>query len=128
MDDVAVGETIRAVAAEEVMSRFRRLAAEDIVDRAGPQPLVTTADRRAEERLTEALTVLLPDSLVVGEQAAHSDPALLDRLHGRTPVWIVDPVDGTADFVRGDPHFATLVALVEDGQPSASWTYAPALA
>ncbi|MGW7002206.1 hypothetical protein ACWGCW_05070 [Streptomyces sp. NPDC054933] len=47
MDDVKVGETIRAIAAEEVMSRFRRLAAEDIAEKAGPHDLVTTADRRA---------------------------------------------------------------------------------
>ncbi|HEY9438936.1 MAG TPA: inositol monophosphatase family protein, partial [Streptomyces sp.] len=43
------------------------------------------------------------------------------------PVWIVDPVDGTRQFVRGEPNFCTLVALALQGRVLASWTYAAAL-
>ncbi len=123
----AVGETVRAVVAAEVVPRWRRLAAQDIVEKAGPHDLVTTADRLAEERLTERLTALLPGSLVVGEEAVSADPAVLDRLLGEEPVWVIDPVDGTSAFVRGDPGFSTLVTLVLGGEPLASWTYAPQL-
>lgn len=43
-----------------------------------------------------------------------------------TRPWIVDPVDGTRQFVRGEPGFCTLVALAQGGELLASWTYAPA--
>jgi fructose-1,6-bisphosphatase/inositol monophosphatase family enzyme len=62
---------------------------------------------------------------VVGEEAVSADATVLGRLYGDAPVWVVDPVDGTAAFVRGEDGFATLVALVQGGEPLASWTYAP---
>ena len=121
----AVEAAVRQVVAAEVVPRWRSLAASDIAVKTGPHDLVTTADRRAEERLTEQLTALLPGSVVVGEEAVSADPAVLDRLGGDDPVWVVDPVDGTAAFVRGEDGFATLVSLVHRGEPLASWTYAP---
>ena len=45
----------------------------------------------------------------------HADPAVLRRAGGDAPVWIVDPVDGTRQFVHGDPGFCTLVALAHRG-------------
>ncbi|WP_328912644.1 MULTISPECIES: inositol monophosphatase family protein [unclassified Streptomyces] len=122
-----VEDTIRSVVAAEVVPRWRRLAEGDIAQKTGPYDLVTTADRLAEERLTERLTALLPGSVVVGEEAVGADPSVLHRLHGEEPVWVIDPVDGTAAFVRGEDGFATLVALVRGGEPLASWTYAPRL-
>ena len=123
----AVEDTIRAVVGAEVVPRWRRLADADITEKNGPHDLVTTADRLAEERLTEQLAALLPGSLVVGEEAVSADRSLLDRLKGDDPVWVIDPVDGTSAFVRGDPGFSTLVTLVRGGQPLACWTYAPQL-
>ncbi|NBE52700.1 inositol monophosphatase family protein [Streptomyces boluensis] len=122
-----VEEAIRKAAAAEVMPRFRQLAAHEIVEKNGPHDLVTVADRRAEEHLTESLTALLPGSVVVGEEGVHADPTRLDALRGDAPVWIVDPVDGTRQFVHGDPGFCTLVTLAHRGELLASWTYAPAL-
>jgi fructose-1,6-bisphosphatase/inositol monophosphatase family enzyme len=122
-----VEDTLRRVAAEEILPRWRQLAAADISQKTGPGDLVTVADREAEARLTEALTSLLPGSVVVGEEAVHADPQVLERLHGNEPVWIVDPLDGTANFVAGTPEFATLVALALEGEVLASWTYVPKL-
>lgn len=121
-----VEEAVRKAAAAEIMPRFRQLADHEIVEK-GPYDLVTVADRAAEEHLTEALTALLPGSVVVGEEAVHADPEVYGRLRGDAPVWIVDPVDGTRQFVHGDPAFCTLVALARGGELLASWTYAPAL-
>ncbi|MFJ2649913.1 inositol monophosphatase family protein [Streptomyces sp. NPDC087420] len=123
----AVEAAVRAAAAAEIMPRFRQLAAHEIVEKSGPHDLVTIADRGAEEHLTAALTALLPGSVVVGEEAVHADPSVYDALRGQAPVWIVDPVDGTAQFVRGEPGFCTLVALAQGGEVLASWTYAAAL-
>ncbi|MFF4031492.1 inositol monophosphatase family protein [Streptomyces sviceus] len=121
-----VEETVRKAAAAEVMPRFRRLAAHEVDQKAGPHDLVTDADRLAEQYLTEVLGALLPGSVVVGEEAVHANPASYEALQGDTPVWIVDPVDGTRQFVHGDPGFCMLVALARSGVLLASWTYAPA--
>ncbi|MEV4971195.1 inositol monophosphatase family protein [Streptomyces scopuliridis] len=123
----AVEEALRAAAAAEIMPRFRQLAAHEIVEKHGPHDLVTVADRGAEEHLTASLTALLPGSVVVGEEAVHADPSVYDALRGDAPVWIVDPVDGTRPFVRGERGFCTLVALAQGGEVLASWTYAAAL-
>lgn len=114
------------VAYDEVLPRFGALTDADVTEKK-PGDLVTIADRKAEERLTEGLTALLPGSVVVGEEAVHADPKALGRLGGDEPVWIVDPVDGTANFVRGDERFCMLVALAQAGKVLASWTYAPRL-
>ncbi|MEU1116366.1 MULTISPECIES: inositol monophosphatase family protein [unclassified Streptomyces] len=122
-----VEEALRKAAAAEVMPRFRRLAEGDVVQKSGPHDMVTVADRRAEEQLTRDLAALLPGSVVVGEEAVHADPVAYEAIHGDAPVWIVDPVDGTRQFVNGDPGFCMLVALAVRGEVQASWTYAPAL-
>ncbi|MCX5394132.1 inositol monophosphatase family protein [Streptomyces sp. NPDC006482] len=122
-----VEEAVRKAAAAEIMPRFRQLAAHEVVEKNGPHDLVTVADRAAEAHLTASLTALLPGSVVVGEEAVHADPAGYEALHGEAPVWIVDPVDGTRQFVHGDPAFCSLVALALRGELLASWTFAPAL-
>ncbi|MER5896863.1 inositol monophosphatase family protein [Streptomyces sp. NPDC001876] len=122
-----VEAAVRAAAAAEIMPRYRQLATHEIVQKSGPHDLVTAADRRAEEHLTASLTRLLPGSAVVGEEAVHADPSVYDALGEDAPVWIVDPVDGTRQFVHGEPGFCTLVALAHRGEVLASWTYAPAL-
>ncbi|MEU3689858.1 inositol monophosphatase family protein [Streptomyces narbonensis] len=122
-----VEEAVRKAAAAEIMPRFRQLAAHEVLEKSGPHDLVTVADRAAEAHLAASLTALLPGSVVVGEEAVAEDPAAYEALRGDAPVWIVDPVDGTRQFVNGDPAFCTLVALAVRGELLASWTFAPAL-
>ncbi|MFF4501103.1 inositol monophosphatase family protein [Streptomyces sp. NPDC001401] len=122
-----VEEAVRKAAAAEIMPRFRQLAAHEVDQKSGPHDLVTDADRLAEQYLTDVLGALLPGSAVVGEEAVHADPVTYEAIQGDAPVWIVDPVDGTRQFVRGDSGFCTLVALAHRGVLLASWTYAPAL-
>ncbi|WP_328320789.1 inositol monophosphatase family protein [Streptomyces sp. NBC_00388] len=126
-DLTEVDAAVREAAAAEILPRFRQLAAHEIAEKSGPHDLVTVADRGAEEHLTAALTALLPGSVVVGEEAVSADPASYAAIRGDAPVWIVDPVDGTRQFVRGEPGFCTLVALAHHGELLASWTYAAAL-
>ncbi|MEU8030588.1 inositol monophosphatase family protein [Streptomyces sp. NPDC049099] len=121
-----VEEAVRKAAAAEILPRFRRLAEHEVDQKSGPHDLVTDADRLAELRLTQDLGALLPGSVVVGEEAVHADPATYAALQGDAPVWIVDPVDGTRQFVHGDDGFCTLVALAHRGVVRASWTYAAA--
>jgi len=119
-----VAGLIRSVAAEQVMPRWRHLSGQQVSEKA-PGDLVTIADHEAEARLTEALAGLIPGSRVVGEEAVSADPNLLDGLD-RGCVWLVDPLDGTGNFVAGSPHFAVMVALLQDGVVEAGWICQPA--
>ena len=106
-----VTQLIRTIVAEEVVPRFEKLAHGDVTEKA-PGDYVTIADIETERRLTEELTRLLPGSVVVGEEAAAADPAILGLLAHAAPVWVIDPVDGTWNFSEGRRYFGTMVALV----------------
>lgn len=116
---------IRRVAAAEIMPRFGKLGPDEISEKLGPKDLVTIADTLAEHALAEALTQLRPGSVVVGEEAADADPDSLQALAGDAPVWLIDPVDGTNNFVRGVACFAVIVGYCVDGDIRAGWIYDP---
>ena len=120
-----VSAILREVAEGEILPYFRDLKNAGIREKTGPSDLVTLADEAAERALTPRLADLLPGSTVVGEEAASADPAVLDRVNGDAPVWIIDPVDGTINFANGRPLFAVIVALVCNGETLAGWIYDP---
>ena len=81
---------------------------------------VTDADRAVETDLREALAQERPDDDVLGEEFGGTT-----TFSGRQ--WVIDPIDGTKNFVRGVPVWASLIALLEDGVPVAGAVSAPAL-
>lgn len=111
---------------ELLLPRFGSLAASEVWTKATGE-VVTALDVAVERRLTELLPATLPGSVVVGEEALAADPGLLDLLVSGEPVWLVDPLDGTARFVAGDAGYSSMVALVRGGVIEASWICAPAL-
>lgn len=122
-DPHAVTAAITAVARAEILPRFGRLKPGEVREKS-PGQLVTDADVAAEVALATALTALLPGA-VVGEEGVAADPDLLDILQRPGVVWVVDPVDGTANFAKGDPRFAVIVALVVDGVTRMGWIHDP---
>lgn len=115
-----VSDLVREVARTVVLPRYQHLRAGDVQEKA-PGDLVTIADQEAEAALTAGLSRLLPGSAVVGEEAVAADPQVLGRLRDAGPVWLVDPVDGTANFAAGHIPFAVMVALLQDGESVAAW-------
>ncbi len=124
-DAAEVAAIMREVAAEEILPRFGKLAKADILPKGGRGDFATTADLEAERALARRLAALLPGSLVVGEEAAAKDPALLQAIAGEAPVWIVDPLDGTHNFAQGIAHFTVIVALARAGATVAGWIHDP---
>ncbi len=125
IDPQKVESLIAEIAEEEIMSRFGVLQAGDISTKSGPQDFVTAADRAAEARLEKALTGLYPGAAFIGEEGASADAGLVSRLdHERGAFWIVDPLDGTRNFVEGRREFGAIVALVENGEIRQGWIYA----
>jgi fructose-1,6-bisphosphatase/inositol monophosphatase family enzyme len=90
-----------------------------------PGDWVTEADHRSEALLGQELAAMLPGSVVVGEEAVSVDPSVLDLLGGQAPVWLIDPVDGTRNYVSGTGPFAMMVALVEAGSVTGGWIHLP---
>lgn len=81
---------------------------------------VTKADRECEEKITALLSARFPEHGFLGEE--------LGERPGKTNArWIIDPIDGTKNFIRGIPFFATLIALEEDGEVTTGVMYAPAI-
>jgi histidinol-phosphatase len=107
-----------AQAAGEIALRYfrTRLA----VDYKGDRSPVTQADRECEQRIVEVLHRSFPDYGIVGEEFG-------ERGGGARPRWIIDPIDGTKNFIRGVPYFATLIGLEEEGEVTTGVIYAPAV-
>jgi fructose-1,6-bisphosphatase/inositol monophosphatase family enzyme len=119
-----VSELIRRTAAEVILPRFRALQSAEI-DEKSPGELVTIADRESEALLTKGLMELLPASVVLGEEEATKHPDILRRLNEEADLWLVDPLDGTSNFVEGKPCFSVMVALLRRGETVASWMLDP---
>ena len=118
--DAAILALMQKATERAILPRFRNLAHGDIEDKGGNDP-VTVADKESEALLREGLTAIDPGLAFVGEEAAHADPTLLDRLD--QPCWIVDPIDGTRNFAHGKPPFGILIARAEGGVAQSGWIY-----
>lgn len=120
-DTQAVAELMRETAAAELRPRFRMLAQDEIRQKR-PGDFVTVADELSEQRLAAGLARILPGVPVVGEEAVEKDPGLVELI-GRPgeACWIVDPLDGTANFAAGRACFAMIVCLVRDTEAIAGW-------
>jgi histidinol-phosphatase len=116
-DDLALALTLADAADAVTLPRFR---AEDLrVERKPDRSPVTDADTACEDRLRALLATHRPDDAVLGEERGGS--------LGPGRVWVLDPIDGTKNFSRGVPVWASLIALVEDGRPTIGVVTAPAL-
>lgn len=113
---------MREAAEQAIVPRYQKLAAHEITTKRDADDFVTVADHHAEAILTEGLARLIPDAVVVGEEAAFADPKLVERV-GEQQCWLVDPLDGTHNFSHGKPPFGVLVALVEGGETVGGWIY-----
>ncbi|AOL23732.1 fructose-1,6-bisphosphatase [Erythrobacter litoralis] len=122
--DAEIRDLLRFAAERSMLPRFRALAEGD-VEMKGEDDPVTVVDREVEDFLTEALTRLAPGVAVVGEEAVHADAGVLDNLSDQC--WIIDPLDGTANFTEGKEPFGIIVALADAGRAVAGWIYDPNL-
>lgn len=95
------------------------LAAADI-ERKGPKDLVTAVDRSVERYLVERIVERFPGHDIIGEEEG-------ERLSGADWCWIIDPIDGTTSFCRGQAYYAVSIGLRRGGDLVAAGIYAPAL-
>jgi histidinol-phosphatase len=123
-EDLVLALELADVADEITLSRFR---ADDLVVETKPDLTpVSEADRAVEQALRERLAALRPGDAIFGEEYGSVD-ALPGSLAGTERRWIVDPIDGTKGYVRGQPVWATLLALEEAGSVTLGVVSAPAM-
>jgi 3'(2'), 5'-bisphosphate nucleotidase len=101
-----------------VMARYQR--SDLSIQSKGAEGPVTEADRAAHRLITTELAEAFPDDVIVSEEGA-DDPR---RQEGKG-AWIVDPLDGTADFIEGNGEFSVLIGYVVQGSPVVGVVYQP---
>ena len=116
-DDLALALKLADAADAISLARFRALDL-NIETKPDRSP-VTDADRAVELALKEILAAERPEDGIVGEEFGNSG--------GTTRKWIIDPIDGTANYMRGVPVWASLIALSIDGHAVVSVVSAPAM-
>jgi fructose-1,6-bisphosphatase/inositol monophosphatase family enzyme len=124
LDTDKVSAIIRECAERYILPRYKLLEEHQVMTKSGPRDLVTQADIDVEEHLKHVLPSLLPGSIVVGEEGVSSRLISLDLLKDDTrPVWVVDPVDGTHNFVHHKREFGVMLACIINGRVEHGWIY-----
>ena len=118
-DELALALELADIADAVSMPYFRNVNLR--VDRKADRTEVTQADRETEAAIRLHLNKHRPDDAVLGEE-----DGLVGDPHARCR-WIIDPIDGTSNFVRGVPIWATLIALEVDGELVVGVASSPAL-
>ena len=118
--DLSIAKTAAIEAGGIILNYYK--ADYEIKDKGYHNP-VTTADNAADTRLKEILTETRPEYGWLSEETVDSHKRLK-----KERVWIVDPLDGTKEFIEGVPHFVVSVALVENGNPIVGVLYNPVTA
>lgn len=116
---------VRDTARTEIMPHFRNLGAGSIETKTSPSDLVTVADRAAETKITAKVANLMPQAVIIGEEAVSADPSLLNCLGSAELAVLIDPIDGTWNFASGLPVFGVMLAVIEAGQTSFGLLYDP---
>ncbi len=112
----ALRPAARAAGARQ-MALWRRNIA---VERKADGSPVTEADRAGHETMAEALAILTPDLALVSEEG------MVPATTPGATYWMLDPLDGTKSFLRGDPDFVLCLALIDQGRAVAGLMHAPA--
>lgn len=92
------------------------------VSEKGPNDYVTSIDRWLDRYLSTAFAELFPSDGIITEENEQSRQAFHAEYNR---LWFIDPLDGTEDFIKGEPHYSLMVGLLCQNQPQAGWIYAP---
>jgi histidinol-phosphatase len=118
-DDLSLALRVAAIADGVSLSGFT--SRQFGVSRKADNSEVTEIDRATEQAIVEVFTTERPSYGIFGEEYGVSGPANAEA------TWVIDPIDGTTNFVRGVPVWATLIALVHNGVPVLGVVSAPAM-
>ncbi len=124
MDTDDILGMLQETAAEVITPKFRQLSDGEIEEK-NPGDFVTVADREAEQYLTRLLNAAFPGATVVGEETVYLEPGLLKGLPNADHAFIIDPIDGTRNFVNGKEQHGVILAEVRGGVTTRGWIWQP---
>lgn len=116
MNTPSIEEVIRIV--RKAAELFDRNGGFDVMDKGARENIVTSSDLAVQHFLTQKLSELLPGSGFLCEEEDLKDL-------GHESIWIIDPIDGTANYARGNENCCISVALVQDKVPTIGVVYSP---
>jgi 3'(2'), 5'-bisphosphate nucleotidase len=122
-EELVVGIELARAAGEEVL-RVRGGGELGVELKPGDEP-VTVADRRASELIVAGLRARFPRDTVISEELALEGGDL--EAATQTRAWLVDPIDGTKDFIRGSDGFSVMIGIARAGRPVLGIVHQPAL-
>jgi histidinol-phosphatase len=129
--DEDLGLALRLADVADAISRERFLAQDLVVEAKPDRTPVTDADKAIERAIIDLLGTERPEDFMLGEEFGEQAGTVAEHPVGTGDhphrQWIIDPIDGTANFLRGVPVWATLIALAIDGDPVIGVVSAPAL-
>lgn len=117
LEELQVAKRAALAAGEAIMRHYNTDV--EVIDKGGGHP-VTAADHEANSAIRTLISQNFPQDGWLSEEDADD----LKRLH-QNRLWVIDPLDGTRDFIRHNPEFAVSVALVQGGQPVLGVIYNP---
>jgi fructose-1,6-bisphosphatase/inositol monophosphatase family enzyme len=109
------------------MPRFGKLRTNQIRQKSSAIDVVTDADEAAERAIGETLGAAFPGALIVGEEGTYRDPTVLQQLSTAELAFIIDPIDGTKNFVSNLPLIGVMAAATIRGEIVAGVIYDPVL-
>ncbi len=92
------------------------------VEEKGPEDFVTAIDRTLDRQLAEQFQAWFPQDGVITEENAAS---IQNMSKGFSRLWLIDPLDGTEDFINRRPDYSIMVGLLQNEQPIAGWILRP---
>lgn len=107
----------------QVGQQAKRMATQPFdVTTKGPEDFVTSVDRALDKQLADHFQAWFPSDGLITEENSQSLQQF-NQAHKR--LWLIDPLDGTEDFIEGRSNYAVMVGLLQDGRPLAGWIYSP---
>jgi len=121
-----IAKVIAEISQSESLAKYKQLKPEDITKKS-LEEYVTSVDLNIQKRLIKYLKSVDSESIFLSEEIAFDKnkfQQLLNKSFDK-PLWVIDPLDGTQNFIKGIPNFTTAVALVVNGAVIAAWIHSP---
>ena len=108
-----------------ILNYFNKLTAKDIDIKSSADDFVSIADKESEDYITKKLSNFISTAKIIGEESAFFDKKNFFNLLNEPLLWVIDPIDGTKNYINGDENFCSMISLVKDSLPIASFIYKP---
>jgi len=108
-----------------VLNYFNKLTPKDIDIKTSNDDFVSVADKKSEDYIYKKLSNFLDNTKIMGEETAFLDKENFLSLLNEPLLWVIDPIDGTKNYINGNENFCSMISLVDHSLPIASFIYKP---